>query len=76
MYQSGWHKWAMSSIGCVFLMLNQTVNAEPSLPSSSIVRDVAYGSDPAQRFDVYLPPNPRNAPVIFMVHGGAWKAGD
>ena len=76
MYQSGWQKWAMTSLGCVFLMLNQVVNAEPSSSPSSVLRDIAYGGDPAQRFDVYLPPNPRNAPVIFMVHGGAWKAGD
>ncbi len=38
--------------------------------------DVAYGSDPAQVMDVYLPNEARNAPVIFMVHGGAWKTGD
>lgn len=38
--------------------------------------DIAYGSDPAQRFDVYLPADARDAPVIFMVHGGAWKIGD
>lgn len=25
--------------------------------------------------DVYLPPKARNAPIIVMVHGGAWKAG-
>jgi len=37
----------------------------------------AYGADPAQVLDVYLPPNlPRDAPVIIMVHGGAWKIGD
>lgn len=38
--------------------------------------DVAYGSDPAHRIDVYLPPRPSGAPVIFMVHGGAWMVGD
>ena len=37
----------------------------------------AYGADPAQALDIYLPPNvPRDAPVIVMVHGGAWKIGD
>jgi acetyl esterase/lipase len=41
-----------------------------------VVHDVAYGSDPRQRFDVYLPPSPRHSPVIFMVHGGAWAIGD
>jgi len=45
-------------------------------PGVRLVRDVAYGSDKAQRFDVYVPKGVANAPVIFMVHGGAWKHGD
>lgn len=41
------------------------------------IRDVAYGSDPAERYDVYLPERPlHDAPVIFMVHGGGWTTGD
>src|SRR6185437_5001575 len=40
------------------------------------VRDVAYGNDPRQRFDVYLPAHAIGAPVIFMVHGGGWRRGD
>jgi acetyl esterase/lipase len=48
-----------------------------TLPAGvTVVRDVAYGSDPRQRFDVYLPPHPANAPVLFMVHGGGWRIGD
>jgi arylformamidase len=39
-------------------------------------RDLAYGPDPAQRLDVYLPRDPHGAPVLFMVHGGAWMFGD
>lgn len=45
-----------------------------------VLRDLAYGSDPKQRMDVYLPAaGPAGqgaAPVIFMVHGGAWRMGD
>ncbi len=42
-----------------------------------VVRDVAYGAEDDQRFDVYLPRSgARNAPVIFMVHGGGWQRGD
>lgn len=41
-----------------------------------IVRDVAYGTDPLQRLDVYAPPHSSHAPVIFMVHGGGWRRGD
>jgi|SRR6185312_8337621 len=43
---------------------------------SRVVRDVAYGNDPRQRFDVYLPAHASDAPVIFMVHGGGWRRGD
>lgn len=40
---------------------------------------VSYGSDPAQRFDVYVDASIASnsqAPVIFMVHGGGWRRGD
>jgi len=36
----------------------------------------AYGTDVAQRLDVYIPPGARNAPTLIMVHGGAWMIGD
>lgn len=52
-------------------------NAPISLPSGArLVQNVAYGSDPKQAMDVYIPANAHNAPVIFMVHGGAWMIGD
>lgn len=38
--------------------------------------DVPYGLDPAQKYDVYLPENAAQAPIIVMVHGGAWTGGD
>jgi len=42
-----------------------------------LLRDIPYGSDERQRFDVYLPAAPlQDAPVLFMVHGGAWMVGD
>lgn len=42
------------------------------------IADVAYGADARQRFDVYLPEGalPAHAPVIVMVHGGAWMVGN
>jgi len=54
----------------------------PSLAKLSNVANVAYGPEAAQVYDVYLPreqapaPGARGAPVIFMVHGGAWAVGD
>lgn len=41
-----------------------------------VLRDVAYGRDASQRFDVYAPAHAQNAPVILMVHGGGWRIGD
>lgn len=58
----------------------------PSAVPAGVKRlaDVPYGPDPRQRIDVYLPvqaadtptSTPAGAPVIVMVHGGAWTAGN
>ena len=29
-----------------------------------------------QKLDIYAPPNARNLPVVFWIHGGGWQAGD
>lgn len=44
--------------------------------SAKKLSNVSYGSDKKQTLDVYLPSAPKNAPIIIMVHGGAWKIGD
>ena len=41
-----------------------------------LLRNLAYGPDPAQRFDLYLPARATAAPVVFYVHGGGWANGD
>ena len=49
--------------------------AHSTLPGK-VLRDIPYGSDPRQRYDVYLPGQTApGAPVIFMVHGGGWRIG-
>jgi acetyl esterase/lipase len=45
-------------------------------PSVRVERDVAYGTDAKQRFDVYIPARASHAPVMFLVHGGGWRRGD
>lgn len=40
------------------------------------MQEIAYGPDPAQRFDLYLPSQVKGAPTIFYVHGGGWRRGD
>lgn len=58
----------------------QVAETQPSkiaLPAGvKLVKDVRYGSDKLQTFDVYIPANAKNAAVIFMVHGGGWRDGD
>ncbi|QNH14636.1 alpha/beta hydrolase [Xanthomonas sp. SI] len=58
------------------LAQSATAPRAPLPEGARVLRDVAYGADPAQRFDVYLPVNARNAPLIVMVHGGGWANGD
>lgn len=51
--------------------------APTDLPAgTTLLRNVSYGQDPAQRMDIYVPPRARAAPVLLMVHGGGWRAGD
>lgn len=41
------------------------------------LKDLPYGIDKAQALDVYLPDTElTNRPIVFMVHGGAWRIGD
>lgn len=49
--------------------------------NAKVIRDVIYndapGLDPGDvRADVYLPENPDGAPMILMMHGGAWTFGN
>lgn len=58
--------------------------ADADLPAAAlpagvrVLRDVAYGSGDKRTMDVYLPSRHLDtpAPVVFMVHGGAWRLGD
>lgn len=38
------------------------------------VRTIAYGPEPAQVGELYLPPGPGSHPVVVLVHGGYWSA--
>lgn len=51
--------------------------AEIRLPAGSRAqRNIAYGEHADQRMDVYIPDGARDAPVLFLVHGGGWRRGD
>lgn len=55
---------------------NRTPSGSVQTESARTLRDLAYGSADKQKLDVYLPSAPRAAPIIVMVHGGAWFIGD
>ncbi len=62
---------------CAAFLLFAAPAVAGSLPAGATVqKDIAYGPDRDQRFDVYLPAKPTHAPILFMVHGGGWKRGD
>jgi arylformamidase len=54
-----------------------TADARRALPN---VLDQAYGPDPKQRLDVYLPPARKAgespAPIFLFIHGGGFREGD
>lgn len=54
-----------------------SASTEPFVPQGvRIERDVRYGSEPDERFDVFTPPNPSAAmPAVLWVHGGGFVAG-
>jgi len=62
--------------GCTTLELG-AVNALELGGSYHRESDLAYGSDPRQRLDVYLPDGPSHGPrpLVVFVHGGRWSSG-
>jgi arylformamidase len=64
-------------LACILgIGLSITLSAQEKLtPTKS---DVPYATPTADRqiLDIYAPPNAKNAPVVFWIHGGGWQAGD
>ena len=49
----------------------------PTVIAASTQQNVAYGADPLQKMDVYLPGGRSAATkVLIMIHGGGWSTGD
>ena len=53
----------------------QILNATISRANLRITHDVAYGTDPRQRLDIYRPDDTAKLPVIVFFYGGSWKTG-
>src|ERR1044071_4568439 len=65
----------MRSSSLLLALLLLVLNG-PAAAATKVLKNLAYGSDVRQQLDVYLPDVAENAPVMFMVHGGAWRYGD
>ncbi len=60
---------------------NKSVNDAAPAPNPATaleLKDVPYGTDAAQKMDVYLPAgrSTDSTNVIVLIHGGAWASGD
>ncbi len=66
----------------IFLSLTFLSCTQDDVPdvgtSATIFLNVAYGNDPAQKADIYLPANRNTSStkMLVMIHGGGWSIGD
>ena len=74
-------KTLVSIIGLVALLVISAcssadmLNATISRDGYTLHRDIAYGENPRQNLDIYVPEKAKNAPVILFFYGGSWQAG-
>lgn len=68
---------ALFASGCADLSLGIANSADRISSSSVRTANVAYGSDPRHRLDVYVPAQrpARAATAIVFIHGGRWNSG-
>jgi len=65
---------AMLFTGCSAF---QVLNATAYNPGYQRTADIAYGTDPRQKLDVYRPTKiPPNGRVVVFFYGGSWRNGD
>lgn len=50
--------------------------AVPNNPDLTMYVDVAYGTDPQQKFDIILPKSAGPTPLMIQIHGGGFVGGD
>jgi arylformamidase len=71
-----WPSLAFMLVLAAGAVLRDPAPAAAQASDAAAMREIAYGPHPRQRFDVYLPAQPNQAPTIFYVHGGGWRRGD
>jgi len=54
------------------------VNIPAKLSDVKVIKDIAYGTEPLQNLDIYVPDNlgDNKAPVLVFIHGGRWTFGN
>lgn len=57
---------------------SETTPNETFFEEEKELQNVAYGDDPQQKYDIYLPKNRSSSKtkVIILIHGGGWVQGD
>ncbi|MFN4019610.1 MAG: alpha/beta hydrolase [Erythrobacter sp.] len=48
---------------------------ETAAMAADPAQTIAYGSDPLQQLDLWVPSGAKAAPLVLFVHGGGWKRG-
>jgi arylformamidase len=63
----------MKTIAVCLLLATSALAVEPK-----VTRDVPYAEPKAERqtLDIYAPPEGKQLPVVFWIHGGGWQTGD
>lgn len=64
-----------------FVLLSLFACQKPVTPAAAVAstqKDIAYGSDPLQKLDIYLPAGRSvdSTKFLVLIHGGGWTSGD
>lgn len=71
----GFQKDIRTTIPATSRLFEPLLKAAPK-DGVTVTKNVSYGSDAKQVFDIYQPIELKNAPVIIFMHGGAYVAGE
>jgi acetyl esterase/lipase len=78
-YRSVRFPYALQNPGVDYMEFYKNISINTGIARASLPHslDHAFGEDPKQKLDLYMPKNkPTGAPVFLYVHGGAFREGD
>lgn len=70
------HHFIRMLMGIIEATLRITVFNKDLDEVNKVIKDVPYGSEPKQRFDIIIPKGSGQFPILFYFHGGGWVTGD